>query len=232
MNALLLVLVLASARGGPKATLLDPPLPVFEPAGFVAQVDNPYFPLRPGTIRVYEDRSGKKPVVDTVTVTRETKVILGVNAVVVRDVAWRDSALIEETADWYAQDRKGNVWYLGEDTKELRAGKVASTAGSWEAGRSGAQPGIVMWAHPAAGGTYRQEYRKGVAEDMARVLGTDASVTAGGVAYTQCVQTEEWSPLEPGVREHKFYARGVGLVRMVSAAGAHEEQTLVRVFSR
>jgi hypothetical protein len=195
---------------------------VFDPVGFTALVDNPYFPLRPGTIRVYELRAGKATVVDTVTVTRETKTILGVNAVMVRDRTYRDSVLIEDTFDWYAQDRKGNVWYLGEDTKEYRNGKVVSTAGSWEAGRDSAHAGIIMPAIPEVGMEYRQEYRAGVAEGMARVINLDAKVMALNETFTACLETEDWSPLERGVREKKVYAPGLGLVLRRTVAGGDE----------
>ena len=234
MNPLLLILVLASAPGvsapgGPKSTLLDPPLPVFDPVGFAAQVDNPYFPLRPGTIRIYEARTGKSVVVDTVTVTRETKAILGVNAVVVRDRTYRDSVLVEDTADWYAQDRKGTVWYLGEDTKEYRDGKVVSTAGSWEAGRDSAHAGIIMPAIPELGMEYRQEYRAGVAEDMARIVNLDAKVTVLDDTFTACLETEDWSPLDRGIREKKLYAPGLGLVLERTVAGGAEQMKLVKL---
>jgi hypothetical protein len=197
----------------------SPPIPLPAASGWARSVDHPYFPLRPGAVFVYATREGARTDVDTMSVMHETKTILGIAAVVVRDRTFHDGALAEDTMDWYAQDAAGNVWYLGEDTKEYRGGKLFRTAGSWEAGRDGAQPGIVMWAHPQVGGPYRQEFRRGVAEDLARVLSVHARASNPGVTYEQCVQTEEWSPLEPGVREHKFYARGVGMVRMQAVAG-------------
>jgi hypothetical protein len=234
MNPLLVSLALLSALGaaaprGQKSAALKPPIPVFDPVGFTALVDNPYFPLRPGTVRVYELRAGKTTVVDTVTVTRETKTILGVNAVMVRDRTYRDSVLIEDTFDWYAQDRKGNVWYLGEDTKEYRDGKVVSTAGSWEAGRDSAHAGIIMPAIPEVGMEYRQEYRAGVAEGMARVINLDAKVMALNETFTACLETEDWSPLERGVREKKVYAPGLGLVLRRTVAGGDEWMKLVKL---
>jgi hypothetical protein len=236
MNGCLLTFVLASALttaapAGPKSAALKPPVPVFDPAGFAAVVDNPYFPLRPGTILVYETRAGRTTDVDTVTVTRETKTILGVRAVIVRDRTYRDSVLIEDTYDWYAQDRKGNVWYLGEDTKEYRVGKTVSTAGSWEAGRDSAHAGIIMPAVPEVGLEYRQEYRAGVAEDMARVLNLDAKATVLNDTFTACLETEDWSPLERGVRERKVYAPGLGLVLQRTVAGGDEWMKLVKVIA-
>ena len=234
MDPLLLSLALVSALGagtpaGQKSAVLKPPIPVFDPAGFTTQVDNPYFPLRPGTVRIYQARTGKATIVDTVTVTRETRTILGVNAVVVRDRTYRDSVLVEDTQDWYAQDRKGNVWYLGEDTREYRAGKAVSTAGSWEAGRDSAHAGIIMPAIPEIGMEYRQEYCRGVAEDMARVINLDAKATVLNETFTVCLETEDWSPLERGVREKKVYAPGLGLVLERTVAGGDEWMKLVKL---
>jgi len=230
LPSLLFVSVLAgAATAGRHAAPPGPCVPAFDPVGCAAVVDNPYFPLRPGTIRIYEARSGKSIAVDTVTVTYETKAILGVNAVVVRDRAYRDSVLVEDTRDWYAQDRKGNVWYLGEDTKEYRNGKVTSTAGSWEAGRDSACAGIIMPAIPELGLEYRQEYRAGVAEDMARVVHLDTKAMALNQTFTACLETEEWSPLEPRVREVKVYAPGLGLVLERTLAGGDERMILVKL---
>jgi len=206
-----------------------PPIPLPGPSGWARTVDHPYYPLRPGTVLAYTTIEGSRAGTDTVTVLRETRTIMGITATVVRDRSYQGGLLVEDSVDWFAQDAAGNVWCLGEDTREYRAGRVTSTAGSWEAGKSLAQPGIVMWAVPRVGVDYRQEFRRGVAEDMARVLAVTARTTVGAVTYEPCVHTEEWSPLERGTRERKFYARGVGLVRMQSALGPREEMTLVRV---
>ena len=188
-------------------------------------VTNPLFPLLPGSVYVYADSvSGET---DTMTVTRDTPEFLGVRATVVIDRTYRRGMLIEDTRDFYAQDKAGNVWYLGEDTRTLKAGRVVSTEGSWQAGRAGGLPGIVMWAAPRVGEPYRQEYLKGSAEDMARVVALDVIATVPAGRYTDCVATEEWSPLEPGTRERKVYARGVGLVEQRSIAGGHEHLVLV-----
>jgi hypothetical protein len=204
-------------------------MPPFDPAGFTTVVDNPYFPLVPGTVMVYETREGRTSGTDTIVVTRETKGILGVAALVVRDRAYQGGKLVEESFDWYAQDRKGNVWYLGEDTKEYRDGKVVSTAGSWEAGRDSARGGIIMPAVPEVGMEYRQEYRPGVAEDMARVLSLNARALVLGDSATACLETEDWSPLERGVRERKVYAPGYGLVEERTVAGGDEGMRLVKL---
>jgi hypothetical protein len=237
MPRLLVSAVLASffaIAGSPAPRVAPPaaPLPLPEPSGWSASVTHPFFPLRPGTVYVYADRAGGRGDVDTMAVTREVKRILGIPAIVVRDRAYHRGVLTEDTADWYAQDKDGNVWYLGEDTKEYRGGRVVSTAGSWEAGKSGAEPGIMMKARPRVGDHYRQEFRRRVAEDMARVLSLGESVSVPGGSFTRCLETEEWSPLEPGAREHKYYAPGVGMVLQRTVAGGSEELVLVKVLRR
>jgi hypothetical protein len=138
---------------------------------------------------------------------------------VIHDVATRNGALVEDTLDWYAQDRAGNIWYLGEDTKEYQNGKVSTTAGSWEAGVDGAQAGVIMPADPHAGMGYRQEYYAGKAEDAARVLSLDARVTVSAGRFAGVLKTLDYTRLEPKAREHKYYAKGVGPVLATSASG-------------
>jgi hypothetical protein len=199
--------------------------PTLDPADFVAVVDNPLFPLPPGAHWRYEGEEEGTAQVDEVVVTKETKVIAGITAVVVHDTITVDGEITEETFDWYAQDREGNVWYLGEDTKELEGGKVTSTAGSWEHGVDGAYAGMIMPAHPAVGDSYRQEYRPGEAEDLAEVVALDQHHTVGAGTYDSVVQTREWSPLEPDVIEEKRYAPGIGEIAETSTQGedAHSE---------
>jgi hypothetical protein len=180
---------------------------------------------------VYQTRAGKTTEVDTVSVTRGTRTVLGVTAVVVRDRTYRGGKLVEESFDWYAQDRKGNVWSLGEDTKDLRDGLVVSAAGSWEAGRDSACAGIVMPAIPEIGMEYRQAYRRGVVEDLAEVLNLDAKVLVMNDTFTACVETEEWSALQRGAREQKVYAPGLGLVSRRTVTGLGEWTKLVKVIA-
>jgi hypothetical protein len=193
------------------------------------RIDNPWLPLRPGTTFVYSGTKDGKPARDLVTVTAETKEILGVTCAVVRDRLFLAGEPAEETADWYAQDEDGNVWYLGEATRELEHGRVTSTEGSWEAGVHGAEPGIVMEAEPKVGDAYRQEHFAGHAEDHAEVLSLTASVRVPHGAYRAVQLTKEWTPLEPGVIDHKYYARGIGLVKEATAKGPPERLVLVRV---
>lgn len=193
--------------------LATPTLPytvTIDPANFVKVVDNPYFPLTPGTTYIYEGvtKKGKEHV--EVTITSETKVILGVPCVVVKDTVTVDGQIKEGTTDWYAQDKQGNVWYFGEETAEYVNGKVSSTQGAWLAGVNGAQPGIIMPAKPIVGEPYRQEYLKGEAEDMAQVLSLRESATVPVGSYQDVLKTIDWTPLDPTAIETKFYAKGVG----------------------
>ncbi|MBM3215179.1 hypothetical protein FJZ36_09730 [Candidatus Poribacteria bacterium] len=203
--------------------------PVIRAADFASGVENPYFPLRVGTIWVYEGDTddGREKV--QVEVTDQTRDILGVACIVVRDRVWIDGELEEDTLDWYAVDNDGNIWYFGEDSKEMRGGKVVGTGGSWEAGVGGAKPGIVMKAQPHVGDAYRQEYLKGEAEDMAEVLSLSASATVKFGSYKDTLQTKEWTPLEPDVVEHKFYAKGVGLVLETVEKGGEGRVELISV---
>ena len=198
--------------------------PAIDPANFTHIVSNPWFPLAPGAIATFVEQIGREKRENKVTVTHETKVVMGVKCVVVHDTVTLDGVLVEETFDWYAQDRQGTVWYFGEATKEFKSGGRVSTEGSWEAGLNGAQPGIVMPARPKVGDRYRQEYLANVAEDIGQVSALDQTVTVPAGTYNGCVRTREWSMLESGTSK-KWYAKGIGLVRAESTDG--EVSTLV-----
>lgn len=201
-----------------------------DPDNFVSQVDNPYFPLVPGTTLIYRGETDGVPTRNETYVTYDTKVILGVTTIVVHDQAIEGGVLVEDTFDWFAQDVEGNVWYFGEDTKELdENGNVISTEGSWEAGVDGAQPGIIMLADPKKGDRYQQEYYPGVAEDMAQVLGYEESFCVRYGCFEDVLVTKEWSPLDRGVVENKYYAEGVGFIFAVKVKGGEEQTELVRV---
>jgi len=203
--------------------------PQIDPADFVSTIDNPYFPLIPGTTFTYEAETEDGLERDVVAVTRDTKVILGVTTTVVRDTATLDGVIEEDTFDWYAQDEEGNVWYFGEFTTQFENGVPVGNVGSWEAGVNGAQPGIIMLANPQPGDSYRQEFLAGVAEDMAKVLRLNASVSVPYGDFENCLETKEWTPLEPGSIEHKFYARGVGLVLVEELKGKTVRVELVDI---
>ena len=192
--------------------------PVIDPANFQTTIDNPYYPLVPGTVYKFIDRSDKTPADNDITVTHDTKVIMGVTCTVVHDVVNEKGKVQEETFDWFAQDKQGNVWYFGEDTKEWHGDKV-STEGSWEAGVGPNQPGIIMPANPTPSvPAYRQEYGPGHAEDMGQIIAINESVKVPYGAFTECVRTKEWSLLEAG-SEKKWYAKGVGCVKEISPEG-------------
>jgi len=201
-----------------------------DPNNFVSEVDNPYFPLTPGTTFVYEGETEGIPTRDEMNVTKGTKEILGVATTVVHHLSYEDGVLIEDTFDWFAQDVDGNVWYFGEDTKELdEDGNVISAEGSWEAGVNGAAPGIVMLADPKKGNRYQQESAPDVAEDMAQVIGFEDSLCVSYGCFDNVLVTKEWSPLEKGVVENKYYAEGVGLIFGDMIKGGDEQSELVRV---
>jgi hypothetical protein len=218
----------ASAReAAPAATPVS--LSSIDPSAFGRPITNPYFPLAPGTVFIYEGTSDDAMTRDEMTVTAETRTILGVECIVVHDVAFEEGEMVEETFDWYTQDAEGNVWYFGEDSTSYEDGKPQSTAGSWEAGVDGASPGIVMPAHPAVGDGYYQEYYRGEAEDQAEILSLDDALTTSYGSFTDVLTTKEWSELEPEIVEHKSYAKGVGLILAVSVQGESERSELIEV---
>jgi hypothetical protein len=209
-----------------------PYAPEIDPAKFTTMIDNPYMPVVPEMRWVYEGEADGVKQVNTVVVTTDTKQLMGVTCVAVHDTVEEKGDLTEDTIDWYAQDMDGNVWYFGEDTKELKKGKVTSTEGSWQAGKDGAYPGIAMPATPKPGGAYRQEYLAGEAEDMAKVIKLGAKVSVPFGNYTDVLVTEEWTPLEPGVRERKYYAQGVGMISSKVTKGGDEHFELTEFEAR
>jgi len=213
--------------------ITDPYAPTIDPSNFTTKIDNPYFPLTPGTRTIYEATTQDGQQRTTTEVTRDTKRVMGVDTVVVHDTVTVDNEPLEDTFDWYAQDRDGNVWYLGEATKEFKDG-TADTAGSFEAGVNGALPGIIMPAHPQVGDQYRQEYAKGVAEDAGEVLSlTGAETTPLTGPAKDLLITKDSDLLDPtGPGENKYYARGIGLILTVTTTGPPErdQATVVEKF--
>ena len=242
LAAVALLLVAGAASGAaslpsPRMTsVLAAPLtaaacPEFPGAdAFVDRIDNRFMPLIPGTIYIYGGSEDGEPQRNTVEVTHDTRTILGVDAVVVLDIVKdKHGNLLEKTFDWFAQDDAGNVWYLGEDSKEYEDGQVVSTEGSWEAGVDGAQPGIVMEAQPHAGDTYEQECYPGVAEDEAEVLELHHPVRTPFGDFGHTLLTRETTPLEPGTAEEKSYAQCIGLVQTVITQGGRGTMPLLKV---
>lgn len=201
---------------------------------------NPYFPLQPGSKwkyrTTYKNEDGEDITEkDTVTVTSRTKLIEGVTCVVTTDVVRASDGTLEDTEDWYAQDVNGNVWYCGESSQEKetfdgdnpQTPELVSVDGSWKTGREGAKPGILMYANPRVGKTYRQELAWTEAEDVAKVLATDADESAHGGEFQcnhACLETRDYTALEPDANENKFYAPDVGLILEVDLTnGARNE---------
>jgi hypothetical protein len=204
-----------------------------DPADFTTTFDNPYWPMRPGNRWVYrETEAGGSTNRVEVVVTNQTKEIVGIETRVIHDVVTKDGQLVEDTFDWYAQDARGNLWYLGEDTKEYKKGKVASTEGSWEAGVDGAQPGILLPGEPQVGVSYREEYYKGQAEDAAEILSLNEWVEVPYGSPRNVLMTKEFTPIDPDVLEHKFYAKGVGPVLVLGISGGSKREELVTFTKR
>jgi hypothetical protein len=224
LMTLLLGLSLLAACAGGMADPIDPGdgghySVSVDPADFVPEIDNERLPFSPGNKWVYESVGGEDVERIEVIVTDERRIVMGVSTTVVRDTVTVDGELVEDTYDWYAQDQEGNVWYFGEDTAEYEGGEIVSTAGAWEAGVDGAQPGIVMEADPTVGDSYRQEYYPGEAEDLAEVVRDGVSEEVAYGAFDDLIVIEEWSPLDPDVMEEKYYASGVGMVLETTIQG-------------
>jgi hypothetical protein len=218
----LLALTVAACGGRASSSASRTPSPAVahlsaapSPGDFVGVIDNPWMPWRVGTRWRFVGHTADGVEHTLVTVTPRKRVVDGVTTTVVHDVVHRNGRLLEDTYDWYAQDASGNVWYFGEDTKEYD-GTSVDTAGSWEAGVDGAKAGIVMLAHPSTGAAYRQEYDRGNAEDEARVIATGTAATVPYGLLHGLLETKDFTRLEPTGDEHKFYAKGVGVVLEVS----------------
>jgi hypothetical protein len=231
--AVLGVLTVAVAACGADARPSRLPLggePVhLNPADFTTGITNPYWPMRPGSrwiARETDSEGAKQRVVVTVT-HRTRRIANGITARVVHDVVTEEGKRVEVTDDYYAQDKAGNIWYLGEATQEFVNGKPGTTEGSFEAGVDGAQPGIAVPARPRPGLRYRQEYYKGHAEDRASVVSLREQAEVPFGHFKQVLKTRETNPLEPKMLEFKFYARGVGPVLAVTVSGGSDREELV-----
>jgi hypothetical protein len=199
-----------------------------EPADFVDRIDNPYWPMSPGTTWILREADTRGSVQKVkVTVTDRTRDISGVQATVVHDKVTDHGELIENTFDWYAQDECGNLWYLGENTKEYENGEVVSTAGSWEHGVNGAFAGVVVPADPQVGMTYRQEYYAGEAEDAAEILSIDEQAQVPFGHFNDVLLTKDFTPLHPRILEYKLYAPGIGPVLVFGVSGGSDREELL-----
>jgi hypothetical protein len=198
------------------------------PSDFTTRIDNPYWPMRPGMRWVYREHENGVTQRNVVTVTHRTRTIRGVTTRAVHDVVLQHGRVVEDTLDYYAQDREGTIWYFGEKTAEFSKSGKKSTEGSWLAGRHGAEQGIAMPAHPQVGMAYRQEYQKGVAEDEGKILSLDEQVQVPYRHFKRTLMTKDFTRLEPRQLEHKFYARGVGPVLELGISGDVGRQELIR----
>jgi hypothetical protein len=203
--------------------------PVLDPANFVGVIDNNYFPLPVGRKLVYTGVKDGQTQTDTVTVTDQKKVLLGISTTIVNDVATNGSTVLEKTFDYYAQDKQGNVWYLGEDTTHFLPNGKADTSGSFQAGVDGAQPGIIMEANPQIPDAYRQECYAGQAEDTAWVVGTTGSVRVPYGNVRNVLTSLEATQIEPGAYDQKVYGPGIGIVSEQALTGGNEVAQLVSV---
>jgi hypothetical protein len=192
-----------------------------DPKDFTTRIDNPYWPMDPGTRWTYRetDQEGAQLKVVVMVSDQTKKIANGITARVVRDTVTRDGELIEDTLDWYAQDSEGNIWYLGENTAEFHNGKLITKAGSFEAGVDGAQPGIVMPADPQDGMQYRQEYYRGEAEDNGEILSTNEKVRSPFGQFDNALLTKDTITIEPNVLQYKLYAKGIGPVVALGVSG-------------
>jgi hypothetical protein len=207
----------------------DPGLDIATAFPTPTTIDNPWLPWPVGATWTLEGSEDEDVIRDELEVLPDTyTVAYGVECIVVHDSVYANDELVEETFDWYAEDADGNVWYMGEDSREMEGGEVVSTEGSWESGVDGAFPGIAMQATPTDQ-AYRQEYKEGEAEDLALVTGPAGSVTVPTGTYTDTLGIEEWTPLEPCIREKKTYARGIGVVQEDDLVGGNEHTELTAV---
>jgi hypothetical protein len=225
---------LSTSASAPSASTLAPIhgkyAPKIDPANFVSTIDNRYWPLKPGTAYHYVGVKVGAHQTDDEVVTHQTKQILGIPSTVVKDTVSQNGTPVERTFDWYAQDKYGNVWYMGEDSLEKKHGRMVRASDSWESGVKGGKPGIIMPGNPQPGDRYRQEYYPpGQALDQARVLSLDGSVTVPyGGKHTGLLVTSERSPLEPQT-EQKYYSPGLGELDERVVKGHHEEFHLVGI---
>jgi hypothetical protein len=203
--------------------------PVLDPANFVTVIDNPYFPLPVGRKLVYRGTKDGQSQIDTVTVTDQTRVILGITTTVVNDVATHNGTVLEKTFDFYAQDNQSNVWYLGEDTTAFLPNGKADTSGSFVAGVDGAQPGIIMEANPQIPDAYRQECFAGEAEDTAWVVANSGSLKIPYGNVHNILTTLEATRIEPGAYDQKVYGPGIGIISEQALTGPNEYAQLVSV---
>jgi hypothetical protein len=212
--------------------------PEFKRSAFSSNpiVTNEYDPLTPGTVLYYQGVKEGLPETAHFEITHKRKSILGVNTTVIHDQVFVEGKLHENTTDWYAQDKAGNVWYFGEATEVLNAkGERETSEGSWQAGKrvegKGAigKPGIFMPGNPEVGVGYKQEIAPEVSEDQFEVADLNASVTTPFVTTNRALRTKETTPLEPGTIDAKYFVLGIGEAIETTEVGSEDHLELVNV---
>jgi hypothetical protein len=202
--------------------------PVLDASNFASVVDNRYFPLPVGRVWIYKGVKDGQSQIDTVRVLGRTKLVAeGIRARVVSDIATHGSKVLEKTFDWYAQDKQGNVWYLGEETTAYLPNGRTDQSGSWEAGVDDGEPGLIMEAAPKVPDAYRQEYLRGEAEDTAWIIGGPDSLTVPFGTVEHVLTSLEATRIEPGLYDKKIYAPGIGIVLERAVTGPAETAQLV-----
>jgi hypothetical protein len=199
------------------------------PADFTIKITNPYFSLPIGKKLIYEEVGGSERI--EITIEGDTKKIMGVETLIYHDQVFQNGQLVEDTRDYLAQDKEGNVWYFGENVDNYIDGKMKDHSGAWIAGVDGAQPGIWIKADHKVGDSYRQEYYRGKAEDRRDVVAVNLQVVTRRATYENCVKFYDWTPLDPGSREHKYYCPGVASEVLIEDLDGGNRTELVEVIT-
>ncbi len=184
--------------------------PQINPEEFTTEITNPFLTLPTGRKLVYSGETPDGMERIEITMTGETREIMGVTTTVYLDRVFHEDQLVEETKDYLAQNSvTGDVWYFGEDVQNYANGQPTNTDGAWIAGEDSAQPGIWITASPVVGMEYRQEYYPGEAEDMVTIKEVGLTIETPLGTFTDCIKTFDWTPLEEASKEDKFYCPGI-----------------------
>ncbi|MCG8546659.1 MAG: hypothetical protein MJE12_20865 [Alphaproteobacteria bacterium] len=214
---------------GPSGVAADSYNPAINPKDFTTKINNPYFSMPVGKKLVYQAKTGEGLERIEITIPGDTKKIMGVDTLVYLDREFVDGELVEETRDYIAQDKDGNVWYFGEDVDNYENGKLKDHDGAWLAGVDGAKPGFWIKARHVVGDSYRQEYYKGEAEDQAKIVATGVTVKTKARTYKNCTKTYDWTALDPEAKEHKYYCPAAGAAVLIENLTTGERVELVKV---
>ncbi|HEU4666256.1 MAG TPA: hypothetical protein VFS79_01225 [Arthrobacter sp.] len=204
--------------------------PQVNPADFSTKITNKYFALPVGKKLTYETvEQGKVTETIEIEILQETKTIEGVETLIYLDREFKNGQLVEETRDYLAQHKNGDVWYFGEDVNNFWNGILINHSGSFLHGKDGAQAGVWMKAEQRVGDSYRQEFYAGYAEDMRDTVATGETVATKTRTYTGCVKVYDWTPLEKNAREHKYYCPEVAALVLTEDLETGGRSELVNV---